>query len=311
MTSTKSDNSSSSWAVRTVIALVIVASFVFVYLELDKNQVAFGDVITSAKGEFWLGGALIVALMMLWPFIWMVTMRGCGATVPLRDTYAIWWTTNVAKYVPGKVALIASRSWIARKWGSKVVLESFAWELVLSTSSALIAGTLLLLSSEVELFWKILLGSSALLSLIPLLSLEATQKILRKPIAVLGKGEWDAPIAMTKTVYLYALTLMIGGWIVWGVAHKLILTGIGFDVPLEVLIGVFALSWAAGFYAFFLPAGFGVREGSLTYLLTMLASGGAGAILAITSRTFNIIGEIIAFFVGGFLLKGSTFNEEE
>ena len=73
MTSTKSDNSSSSWAVRTVIALVIVASFVFVYLELDKNQVAFGDVITSAKGEFWLGGALIVALMMLWPFIWMVT----------------------------------------------------------------------------------------------------------------------------------------------------------------------------------------------------------------------------------------------
>ena len=54
-----------------------------------------------------------------------------------------------------------------------------------------------------------------------------------------------------------------------------------------------------------------MREGSLTYLLTMLASGGAGAILAITSRTFNIIGEIIAFFVGGFLLKGSTFNEEE
>ena len=152
MASIKSDNSSSSWAVRTVIALVIIASFVFVFLELDKNQVAFGDVITSAQGEFWLGGALIVALMMLWPFIWMITMRGCGATVPLRDTYAIWWTTNVAKYVPGKVALIASRSWIARKWGSKVVLESFAWELVLSTSSALIAGTLLLLSSDVELF---------------------------------------------------------------------------------------------------------------------------------------------------------------
>jgi hypothetical protein len=307
----KSKNSRSSWPIRIAVVLVIIASFLFVIVELDRNQVVFADVITSASYEFWVGGALIIALMMLWPFVWVVSMRGCGVTIPLRDAYAIWWTTNVAKYVPGKVALIASRSWVARKWGSKVVLESFAWELVLSTSSALIAGTFLLLSSEIEFFWKVLLASSALISLIPLVSLEATQRILRKPIAVLGKGEWDAPVAMTKTIYLCALSLMIGGWLVWGIAHKMILSGIGIDVPIEILIGVFALSWAAGFYAFFLPAGFGVREGALTYLLTILASGGAGAILAITSRTFSIIGEIIAFFIGGFLLKGVTLDEEE
>ena len=311
MESNETAKISSSWPIRMAIALVIVASFWFVFLELNSNQVVFSDVITSASYEFWLGGALIVAMMMLWPFVWMVSMRGCGVTIPLRDAYSIWWTTNVAKYVPGKVALVASRSWIARKWGSKVVLESFAWELVLSTSSALIAGSLLLLSSEIEFFWKAILGVSALISLVPIVSLEATQRILRKPIAILGKGEWDAPIAMTKTIYLFALLLMIGGWVLWGVAHKMILTGIGIDVSIEILIGVFALSWVAGFYAFFLPAGFGVREGSLTYLLTILASGGAGAILAITSRTFNIIGEIIAFFIGGLLLKGITLDEEE
>ena len=67
----------------------------------------------------------------------------------------------------------------------------------------------------------------------------------------------------------------------------------------------------AGFYAFFLPAGFGVREGSLTYLLNIVVSGGVGAILAIISRTFNVIGEIIAFFIGASLLKGIELDNYE
>ena len=126
---------------------------------------------------------------------------------------------------------------------------------------------------------------------------------------MLGKGEWDEPVAMTRGSYLRTLLLMIVSWGIWGVAHKMILTGVGIDVSIEILVGVFALSWAAGFYAFILPAGFGVREGALTYLLNLLATGGAGAILAVISRTFNVIGELIAFFVGGALLKGIELDE--
>jgi len=298
------------WAIRSAIALVIAASFWFVYRELARNQVAFGETITEAGAELWLGGILIIAMMVIWPAVWMVMMRGCGATIPLREVYAIWWTTNIAKYVPGKVSLVAGRAWVARKWGPKVVLECFAWELVIATSSALIAACMLLSASEIDFLWKAVLGISALLSLSPLLSLETTQSLLRKPIAVLGKGEWDAPIAMTRGHYLRALGLMTGSWGVWGLAHQLILSGLGFDVSVGVLVGVFALSWAAGFYAFFLPAGFGVREGSMTYLMAIFVSGGAGALLAIISRTFNVIGEVIAFFVGSALLKGTSLDTD-
>ncbi len=302
------ENTSSSWMIRLAVVLIIAASFWFVFQDLAHNHIAFSDVISESSVQLWFGGGLIILLMVVWPLVWMVMMRGCGAEIPLRETYAIWWTTNIAKYVPGKVSLIAGRAWVARKWGSKVVLECFAWEVVISTSSALIAACLLLSSSEIDIFWKVLLGIATVFSLVPLLSLETTQRILRKPIAMLGKGEWNEPIAMTRGHYLRALLLMIGSWGIWGIAHQLILIGIGIEVPLEVLIGVFALAWLAGFFAFFLPAGIGVREGSLTYMITMLASGGAGAILAIISRTFNIIGEIFAFFIGGLLLKGTTLE---
>ena len=63
-----------TWIIRGIIALVITASFWFVYQELDKNQVQFGEAISSAGIELWLGGAIIVAMMVIWPAIWM----GCA-----------------------------------------------------------------------------------------------------------------------------------------------------------------------------------------------------------------------------------------
>lgn len=228
--------------------------------------------------------------------------------MPTKNAYAIWWVSNLGKYVPGKVTLIAGRAWLARRWGPQVVLESFAWEFILSISSALIAGSLFLFYND-SIYGSLIFGA-ALLSLFPILSPDLVQKLLRKPIALLGRGKWDAPVSMSRATYLQALVMLVLGWIGWGIAHQLLLSGIGIEIDLIVLISVFSLAWAVGFAIIILPAGLGVREGALTQLMTPFAAAGVGAILALLSRIVNIIAELIAFAVGSSIYATISLEEE-
>lgn len=289
-------------------AAIIIIAFAFVARDLHSSWDSLADTISSPSLSFWAGCALILLMMALWPAVWIVIMRGCGVKMPSKSAYAIWWVSNLGKYVPGKVTLIAGRTWLARRWGPQVVLESFAWEFILSISSALIAGSLFLLYND-SIYGTLILGA-ALVSLFPLISPDLLQKVLRKPIALLGRGKWDASVAMNRKTYLQALLMLVAGWIGWGVAHQLLLSGIGIEVDLIVLISVFSLAWAIGFAIIILPAGLGARESALTQLMAPLAAAGVGAILALLSRLVNIIAELIAFAIGSSIYATLSLEEE-
>jgi hypothetical protein len=225
-------------------------------------------------------------------------MLGSGANVSYRMCFGIWWTTNIAKYVPGKVSLIAGRVFVARKYGKRVVLESFVWELIISISSAVLAGLFLLDLEGISTTTKMALLSIAIASFFPIISPKVTQKIVRKPFALLGRGEWDEETTMTRRIYSITLVLMMLSWLLWGLAHKFILLGLGIDASLLHLIGAFSIAWLIGFSAFFLPAGLGAREGVFTVNLTLFIGGGVAGILVILSRIINIIVEVVAFGIG-------------
>jgi uncharacterized membrane protein YbhN (UPF0104 family) len=91
---------------------------------------------------------------------------------------------------------------------------------------------------------------------------------------------------------------MMLSWLLWGLAHKFILLGLGIDASLLHLIGAFSIAWLIGFSAFFLPAGLGAREGVFTVNLTLFIGGGVAGILVILSRIINIIVEVVAFGIG-------------
>lgn len=293
---------------RVLATAIVIIAFSFVANDLHSSWDSLANKISSPSLSFWAGCALILSMMALWPAVWIIIMRGCGVKMPTKNAYAIWWVSNLGKYVPGKVTLIAGRAWLARRWGPQVVLESFAWEFILSISSALIAGSLFLFYND-SIYGSLILGA-ALLSLFPLLSPDLVQKLLRKPIALLGRGKWDAPVAMSRATYLQALVMLVLGWIGWGIAHQLLLSGIGIEIDLIVLISVFSLAWAIGFAIIILPAGLGVREGALTQLMTPFAAAGVGAILALLSRIVNIIAELIAFAVGSSIYATLSLEEE-
>ena len=299
------------WLINAITILVIVLAFGFVFQELQRNKVNIIGIILPPTLDVIIGFLFILIVVIVNPFIWYFLMNGCGAQISKKEASGIWWSTNIAKYVPGRVSIIASRVWVARKWGPKVVLESLGWELILTTSSALIASSLLIFSTKIPLNYKIVVSVLALLSLFPFVKPEFSQKLLRKPLQLLGKDEWKERTVMTRMHYFNALLLMTITWILWGFGHLFILKSMGYDAAIWELIGIFSFAYLVGYFAFFIPAGFGAREGTFTYLLSIIISGGLGAGLAIISRVFNIMADVVMFFVGGLLMPSITLDDDE
>ena len=291
--------------------LIVMLSFWFVFSQLKSSEINITDTLLNANGYIFVAIFCVIALTTVSPLLWKVLMRGSGAEIPLVTCYGLWWSTNIAKYIPGKVSLLASRVWVARKWGSTVVLESFIWEILISTSSASFAASMLFYLDDYPQSTKVAIALGCMLSFLPIVSPKITQRLVRKPLKFFGKGDWDTEVSMSRTTYAIALLLMTSTWVLWGLAHKYMLIGLGYDAPLYLLIGAFAVAWFTGFVAFFLPAGFGAREGVFTYTLSYFITGGVGAILAILSRTINIFVDILLFFVGVVVLKSTDGFEEE
>lgn len=295
---------------KALTVLIVLLSFWFIHQQIESSDIDIFETLFSAEPIIFMSIICIFGVLVLSPIIWKFLMLGSGADVPYRLCFGIWWTTNIAKYVPGKVSLIAGRAYVARKYGSKVVLESFVWELIISVSSAVIAGLFLIELEGISNSMKWILVCVGIASLFPILSPKLTQDLVRKPFSLLGRGDWSHETSMTRRFYCVALFLMIVSWLLWGLAHKFILLGLGVDASLPLLIGSFAIAWLIGFFAFFLPAGFGAREGVFTFNLSLFLSGGIAGIVAIVSRTLNVLIEIIAFVFGLTMISSEELEEE-
>ena len=309
----KSDTASTSSAQllgRILTVLIVILSFWFIHKQIDSSNINILDTLLDAKPIIFMSIVCIFGVLILSPIVWKFLMLGSGADVPYRLCFGIWWTTNVAKYVPGKISLIAGRAYVARRYGSKVVLESFVWELIISVSSAVIAGLFLLDLEGIATSTKWTLVCVGIASLLPIMSPKFTQAIVRKPFSILGRGEWNHDTSMTRKYYSIALILMIASWVLWGLAHQFILLGLGVDASLTLLIGSFSIAWLVGFFAFFLPAGLGAREGVFTFNLSLFLSGGIAGIVAVLSRTLNVLVEIIVFVLGLTMMSPEELEEE-
>ena len=246
----KSDTASTSSAQllgRILTVLIVILSFWFIHQQIESSNINILDTLFDAKPIIFMSIVCIFGVLILSPIVWKFLMLGSGADVPYRLCFGIWWTTNVAKYVPGKISLIAGRAYVARRYGSKVVLESFVWELIISVSSAVIAGLFLLHLEGIPTSTKWILVCVGLASLLPIMSPKFTQAIVRKPFSILGRGEWNHDTSMTRKYYSIALFLMIVSWVLWGLAHQFILLGLGVDASLTLLIGSFSIAWLVGF----------------------------------------------------------------
>ncbi len=184
--------------------------------------------------------------------------RSHHAGIGLGQVWHVHVDRLPARYLPGGIWQTVSRALDFAAYGlpRTIIVRVLTLEMVLSTGLAALLGAALLLlaGSTNSVFYLYSLG---LIGLADLLVTPLVLGVKSKNRPTFGFGDYFAGIAAFAVV-----------WLVYGIGFYLFLGAVlpGIDWPQA--IGVYLVSWVAGFLAFFAPQGIGVFEVVSSYLLT-------------------------------------------
>lgn len=243
----------------------------------------------------------------------LITLR-LRIALPIRETMESWFYSQMGKYLPGKVWLLLGRFYLYESKGKSKKLISTA--LYFEMATMIIAGGIIFLASlfllkEAPLFfegeqigWTILVLLIAFLSLHP----RFLQKSMNWFLVRFKREGITLPISYVNI--LGVLFVCVLAWLVGGVGFYLFVDSI-YPVPSRhflFLTGALAISSTLGLIALFAPAGLGVREGTLVYLLTFLIPSPIAVVLSIATRLWMTLIEI--GLVGVVYLSGKVSKRE-
>jgi len=235
---------------------------------------------------------------------WNLILREMGQKLPLGATLRIYFMSEAAKYLPGKVWSVMGRMVLAEKEGvpKVVTAASIGTMLIVMTVSAILS-TLATLPAwkTVEaikgLHYFIYLVPIGLIGLHPAVFNPVVNWFLRKAKNVSFQASLRYPQILLIVLYWCAL------WTLRGLAIYALLTGI-YHEPLPPLAwisltGVVTLAWTAGTLSFIAPSGLGVAEVITVLLLQSLFAiqPGQAVAIAIFTRFWGIVAELINILI--------------
>ena len=106
-----------------------------------------------------------------------------------------------------------------------------------------------------------------------------------------------------------AFTVSVLFWSIVGLGFRQLVIAVNVDAAhLSWLqsTSIFTLAWGAGFVIIFAPAGLGVREVALTYLLGSVLPAGEALSVALLSRLWWIVTETIYIFISLIWFSGTA-----
>lgn len=259
----------------------------------------------------WMRIAMVVLLSLVYVVCtqrsWRAVVNDLGASVGWRTTSAVFYISQVGKYLPGGVWNIVAAAELGVDRG--ITRARSVAAMIISILLAIITGTVFGLGA-------VLFGPDTRLSgywwtalLIPVLVVLLWPRVLNRILALayrlLKKAE-PAPHVSGPAVLVAALWAFIG-WIVAGT--QVWALGVGVGMPgtgstLALALGGYALAWIVGFLAVIAPAGLGVREVILGLALQGQLDPGGVVIVVLLSRTALTLGDFALGAYGALLTRG-------
>ena len=247
---------------------------------------------------FYLATSVIahVAVLGWGVFVWGRVLRSFDyPSVPFPALLRIWFLSNLARYVPGKVWQFLAVAQLGRNAGlpSALLLTSLLVHTAFSLLAAMILGTFALEGDLLGGFPALFLAGAATMIALGLVhptvlnaAIGIVPRLLRREI-VSWKGSWLRGVGL--------LWLSLLSWIFYGAAFSLFVASLA-RIPVTAvpaLSGINALSFVIGYLAIITPAGMGVREVAMANLLLPLLPSGVAAVLAVASRMWTVAAELI------------------
>jgi glycosyltransferase 2 family protein len=224
---------------------------------------------------------------------WRTLLADLGSPLPLSPAVQIYALSQLGKYVPGSVWPVLAQMQLGKAYAVPRLRSATAFLLTLlgSVVSATAVGGLLAITSP---SW------GRLCALLPLVLVVMHPAVLVPLTKLLGRVLRRPALAEPPTLrgVSGALLWLMLQWVALGVGTALMAGGLGTPVSLTRCIAAVALSWAAGLVVVVVPAGAGVREGVLTFLLASQLGSARALTLALLGRLALTLADALGAGVG-------------
>lgn len=281
---------------RAAQALIVLLILGFLIAQVVKNwrQVQAYE-WQASPGWVAVSFLLLLVTLGLDVVVWMAAVRLFQSPMGFRACARVWFPALIARYIPGKVASLAVRIWLAEREGMPPYRAAAAafLEIVLRVMAALIVFGLSLP------FWPSVSGMSRLAALLVIVpvglvalhprllqwALDVALRMLKRPAVVV-------PFRFRGVLLLLGLLCL--RWLLYGVAFARFAGAIAPDLweHVAAIIGMASVSWVAGFLFVLAPAGLGVNEGVLTLALGQYVLAPVATVTALLGRLWAVAGEV-------------------
>ncbi len=227
---------------------------------------------------------------------WRAVLARLGYPLGGRAAVRVYFTSGMAKYLPGSVWFAVGRVLLAEGEGvpRRVTGLSIAIETALITVAALAVATLGLTALPAVPVWPYAGVGAGLVAF--LLWPRPVFVLLNRGLGLLGRAPVEIRLDWRDLVRWLPLFLL--NWAVYGLISYCWTAAVFPPLTLAALpslTGLYTAAWVIGFLALVVPNGWGVREGALITGLSgllglPLPAAGAAAVL---SRLGGIAGEAI------------------
>ena len=267
---------------------------------------------------WWLAAAIFWAIVRRFcgGLRWLFMVHQNAAQLPWRDAWPdmrIYFLSNLASYIPGSIWYMANRLHQSRQRGHSAVKTTIA--LFFETGLLVWAGVMVglpVLSRFGTIGPQAIIGLGALMVIISLAATHPSavgtivgfiMKVLRRPAPTINvRWSWGLKI--------WILSLAI--YPAWGLSLFCLLKGLHADISwwrLPYITGALALAWVIGFLAPWAPAGLGVREGMLYWLLAPYIATPVAMAAVVATRLVTLIEDL--FWAGiSLIFSGKSLPPE-
>lgn len=284
------------------VAAVVALAFLVWSIARQWDDIA-RDFVRLDAGTIVLGVAATIVALVANMLSWRAMMSASGFRVRLAAASSIFFVGQLGKYIPGGVWSIAAQAELGRAHGLQrtgSAVAALASMLVSMVTAAVVGIVAVLLASSTgfaTFWWLIPLIVVGLVCLTP----PVLGRLIAVAFRILRRPAQDTTLTWTGTVMSLVWSLVM--WLAYGVQATFVLRVFGADSPtlFPVAVGAYAVAWLVGFVVVIAPAGIGPREGILVLLLGSVAGGSAPLALAVISRVFMTIGDVMLAGVGALL----------
>lgn len=290
-----------------VASAVIIAAIFFFYQEFKNNAKAL-SVYTFAVYPFYIFISMVLGTsgFLIGPVVWQICVNNyIQRKLNLQESVALYNTSSLLKYVPGKIWTYAAQITLLSSRGISnavvvyINLISFICLFFVSIANALFY----------YLFWlKVTHWVISVLIFVLLITLDfifitwntTIINLLIIPLGRLFKVEIE-PIKMKKRIFVYVQLLYILAYAYLGISMYFLAKGIGMNIPFLNIFAIMAtisLSAIMGYLAFFSPGGLGVREATMFMMMKQFSTVEVALILPLAARLLCIMADLLLGGVG-------------